>query len=385
MSQEQPPTDSIREEYFENEATGVETEEEDGGGSEKVQPWDPERIRVHTKHFSLRQVVDMIEEKDIDIAPDFQRLYVWKDRQKWSLIESILLGIPLPTFYFNEDKDGKMQVVDGVQRLTTIYDFVRGEKFALGAVDYLNDLRNSTFDQLGATFKRRMNNTQLVVHVIDPQTPYRVKFDIFRRINTGGSPLSSQEIRHCMSRERSRTLLANLAASQPFALATGGSLYKHIRMADREVVLRFCAFSMFGSDNYSAAHSLDAFLVRATEKLDDPAAFGDEELAALDAAFRRAMRNAYTVFGDHAFRKWPLDNDRRNPINRALFEVWAVVLAQYEESVVAAGAAELATAARGLMTHDQEFIEAISQGTGDMRRVRKRFDSAAEAAKAVLG
>jgi hypothetical protein len=383
MSQEQPSSDTIREEYFENEATGVETED-DGDSSEKVQPWDPERIRVHTKHFSVRQVVDMIEEKDIDIAPDFQRLYVWKDRQKWSLIESILLGIPLPTFYFSEDTDGKMQVVDGVQRLTTIFDFVRGEKFALGAVDYLNDLRDSTFDQLGAKFQRRMNNTQLVVHGIDPQTPYRVKFDIFRRINTGGSPLSSQEIRHCMSRARSRTLLANLAASESFSRATGGSLHNHIRMADREVVLRFCAFSMFGFENYSA-HGLDAFLVRATEHLDDAAAFSDEEINALDAAFRRAMRNAYVVFGDHAFRKWPIGSERRNPINRALFEAWAVVLAKYEEDVVSAHAAELATAARSLMTDDQDFIEAISQGTGDPRRVRRRFDSVAEAAKAVLG
>src|SRR5690606_4815101 len=118
-------------------------------------------------------------------------------------IESILLGIPLPTFYFNENEKGDMQVVDGVQRLTTIYDFVRGNAFALGDVDYLKDLRGKTFDEIGSAFRRRMNNTQFVVHVIDPQAPYRVKFDIFRRINTGGSPLSSQEIRHCMSRARS--------------------------------------------------------------------------------------------------------------------------------------------------------------------------------------
>lgn len=384
MSQEDPPSNEIREEYFDNEATGVEAED-DAYDADEVQPWDPERIRVHTKHFSLRQVVDMIEEKDIDIAPDFQRLYVWKDWQKWSLIESVLLGIPLPTFYFNENKDGKMQVVDGVQRLTTIFNFVRGEKFALGEVDYLNDLRNSTFEQLSATFKRRMNNTQLVVHVIDPQTPYRVKFDIFRRINTGGSPLSSQEIRHCMSLKRSRELLHDLTADKSFQTATGWSLLKHIRMADREVVLRFCAFRMFGAQSYGATDTLDAFLVRATEHIDDPTAFPDEDLKALESGFLRAMRNAYVAFGDHAFRKWPLGNERRNPINRALFEVWAVVLADYDEQVVSARAAELATAARTMMTTDQRFIEAISQGTGDPRRVRTRFELAAEVATEVLG
>jgi hypothetical protein len=156
-------------------------------------------------------------------------------------------------------------------------------------------------------------------------------------------------------------------------------------MADREVVLRFCAFSMFGADSYGATDSLDALLVRATEHLDDTGAFSDEELEALDAAFHRAMRNAYVVFGDHAFRKWPLGNERRNPINRALFEVWAVVLAKYDEPVVSKHAGELAIAARRLMTEDQSFIEAISQGTGDLRRVRTRFGLAADVAKAVLG
>jgi hypothetical protein len=383
MADDQDPNQSIKEEYFGNEATGVEAED-DGQNPDEVQPWDPERIRVHTKHFSLRQVVDQIQDKDIDLAPDFQRLYVWKDWQKWSLIESVLLGIPLPTFYFNEHEDGKMQVVDGVQRLTTIYDFVRNSRFALGKVDYLKDIEGMTFDQLSQTFKRRMNNTQLVVHVIDPQTPYRVKFDIFRRINTGGSPLSAQEIRHCMSRDRTRELLRRLANSDTFKVSTGGSLQNHIRMADREAVLRFCAFSIFGPDEYGAHDGLDAFLVRATEHLDDATKFTDQQVADIETAFHRAMRNAHRVFGEHAFRKWPLRSDRRNPINRALFEVWAVVLAQYDEALVKSRASKLASAARKMMTDDQEFLESISQGTGDPRKVRLRFSRVQVAVDVVL-
>ncbi len=381
MSQQSESAENIREEYFGNEATGVEAEDDE---SEELQPWDPERIRVHTKHFSLRQVVDMIEDEDIDIAPDFQRLYVWKDWQRWSLIESILLGIPLPTFYFNENDDGKMQVVDGVQRLTTIYNFVRGDKFPLGEVDYLTDLSGLTFDKLGSAFRRRMNNTQFVVHVIDPQTPYRVKFDIFRRINTGGSPLSSQEIRHCMSRAPSRQLLSELATSDSFAQATGGSLANHIRMADREVVLRFCAFKLFGPDQYDGSDSLDAFLGRVTEHIDDTTKFDNDCRSELVKSFHRAMNNAYTVFGEHAFRKWPLGTERRNPINRALFEVWAVVLSERDETLVKTRAKELVRAARKLMTDDAGFMEAISQSTGDPKRVRRRFGLAEETARQVL-
>ena len=93
-----------------------------------------------------------------------------------------------------------LQVVDGVQRLTTIFQYVTQKSFALGPVTYLHDLvEGRGFDDLAAMFRRRLNSAQFVAHVIDPQTPYRVKFEIFRRINTGGSPLSAQEIRHCMS------------------------------------------------------------------------------------------------------------------------------------------------------------------------------------------
>ena len=194
----------VREEYFESQATGVEVETEVSPPLDEPEPWDPEKIRIHTKHYSLRQLVDMIADSDIDLAPDFQRHYVWKPRQRWSLIESLLLGIPLPSFYFNENTSGRLQVVDGVQRLTTIFQYVNKKVFKLGHVTYLHDLEGQGFDDLAAMFRRRLNSAQFVAHVIDPQTPYRVKFEIFRRINTGGSPLSAQEIRHCMSGGRSR-------------------------------------------------------------------------------------------------------------------------------------------------------------------------------------
>ena len=180
--------DEVREEYFENQATGIEVETEDSPPSDDPEPWDPEQIRIHTKHYSLRHLVDMIDDGDVDLAPDFQRHYVWKPQQRWSLIESLLLGIPLPSFYFHEDSSGLLQVVDGVQRLTTIFRYVSKKSFKLGKVTYLHDLEGKGFDDLAVVFRRRMNGAQFVAHVIDPQTPYRVKFEIFRRINTGGSP-----------------------------------------------------------------------------------------------------------------------------------------------------------------------------------------------------
>ena len=371
----------VREEYFENEATGVEIEVEDPPPTDEPEHWDPEKIRIHTKHYSLRQVVDMIADGDVDLAPDFQRQYVWKDWQSWGLIESLLLGIPLPSFYFNEDASGRLQVVDGVQRLTTISRYVHDKTLKLGKVTYLHDLKGQGFDDLAPLFRRRVNSAQFVAHVIDPQTPYRVKFDIFRRINTGGSPLSAQEIRHCMSKKRSREFLKELATDPSFTTATGGTLQNHPRMADREVALRFVGFRLCTPDEYAQHVSFDEFLGVVTERLDAP---DRESLDQLRDEFVRGMTNCYAVFGEYAFRKWPLDADRKNPINRALFEAWGTVLAEYDENTVRSGAKDLCARAREMMTNDFGFINAISSSTGAVRNVQTRLEKVHAAAEEVL-
>ena len=371
----------VPEEYFESLATGVEIEADDRLPPEEPEPWDPERIRIHTKHYSLRQVVDMIADGDIDLAPDFQRHYVWKSWQRSGLIESLLLGIPLPSFYFNEDDTGRLQVVDGVQRLTTIFRYVTDPTVKLGEVMYLHELEGQRFHDLAALFRRRLNGAQFVAHVIDPQTPYRVKFDIFRRINTGGTPLSAQEIRHSTSKTRSRDFLKELVNDESFVTATGGALWNHPRMADREVALRFVAFRLFTSDEYGRHGSFDEFLGFVTDRLDDPA---NKDLDQLRTDFVRGMTNGYAVFGEHAFRKWPWDAVRKSPINRALFESWGTVLADSDETAVRSVSEDLVNRAREMMTNDLEFINSISGSTGDVRNVRTRLSKVRDAAAETL-
>jgi len=359
--------------------TGIEYEEP-GAESVPTKPYDPEQIRVDPKTFSLRQILDMIDDGDLELAPDFQRLKVWTAVQKSRLIESVLLRIPLPAFYFSSDKLGKLQVVDGLQRLSTIHDFVRGGKagndfFRLVGLEYLQEqVGGLNFADIDSPlWTRRINSTQIISHVIDPQTPYAVKFDIFRRINTGGSPLNAQEIRHCLSQEQSRTFLKSLANLQSFRLATREVLLSSPRMVDREVVLRFCAFYRVpGEPDYAKLQSFDEFLNKANEHLD---ATNDAELKELKGSFDRAMQNAHNLLGENAFRKWPLDADRLRPFNRSLFDVFSVCLAQYEWRTLEQKVGSLVSAFRQLCTSDQAFIDSISSSTGDTRRVAKRFEA----------
>ncbi|HYS38341.1 MAG TPA: DUF262 domain-containing protein [Pseudonocardiaceae bacterium] len=378
-------TTTVEQEYFDNEPTGVEVEEQE---YQLDVPWDPEKIRVATKQFSVRNILDLIDENGIELAPDFQRNRVWQLRQKSRLIESLLLQIPLPAFYFAETRDGVYRVVDGLQRLSTINSYARGdlaESFVLKDLEYLTkEAEGKRFNELSPQWRRRIHNTQLVVHVIDPTTPARVTFDIFKRINTGGTPLKAQEIRHCMSNTRSRSFLKECAELDEFQKATGGSLLHSVRMDDREAVLRFCAFRILGVEGYLAGgrRAMDAFLMDATQQLDDHAVVSDSDLAEVRNDFKRAMVNSLTVFGEHAFRKWSLATQHRNPINKPLFESWSVALADASPAMAEGNRESIARRARELMTDDFTYLDSISTGTGDPRKVEYRFDTARQA---VLG
>ncbi|BAU86055.1 hypothetical protein SLA_5173 [Streptomyces laurentii] len=385
-SETAPPP--VLEEYFLDQPTGVEAETEDEAIPEIERPWKPEQIRVNTKQFSLRNALDMIDDDSLELAPDFQRGRVWKHVQKSRLIESVLLQIPLPAFYFAEDAEGFMRVVDGLQRLSTIHDFVRGEGtsgFALKGLEYLGDsVEGKRFEDLPAPWKRRINNAQIMAHVIDPTTPPDVMYDIFKRINTGGTPLNAQEIRHCMSKDRSRRILKEMTSSDEFNAATN-DLGGHERMNDREMALRFAAFWIHGPNEYARFGAMDPFLQRTTAILDSPSEVDDSRVERLMADFRRAMENARLVFEDQAFRKWSLyPNQGKSPINRALFEAWAITLAAYEGHDLEGRRHLIVHAARELMTRDYRYLEAITSSTGDTKRVRYRFDATRQAAEARL-
>lgn len=378
MSEQVHPLDIV-EEYDGNR--GLNVEAESGELFHDIdRPWNPESIRVSTKSFSLRNMLDAIEEDSLDLAPEFQRLRVWSSTQKAQLIESILLQIPLPAFYFAEDTDGTLRVVDGVQRLSTVNDFVRGGVdnrggFTLSGLEYIANVVGMRFDNLPPLWQRRIYNTQIVAHVIDPSTPPPVMYDIFRRINTGGTPLNAQEIRHCMSKPRSRAFLKRLTELTDFDIATDGLLKNQRRMIDREVALRFCAFWLSDPLSYEY-NTMDEFLWDATERIDDVNKTSDEELDRLQAAFERGLRNAYLIFGQHAYRKWPENDERLKPFNRALFESWTVELARIDEKVSVEGSGGISFRARDKMTNDLAYIASITASTGAPRRVQTRFSVA---------
>lgn len=347
---------------------GVEKEEIIGSESIK-QPYDPGRINVVRQEMPVFQVLRKIMNKEINLEPDFQRNFVWDDIRQSRLIESLLIRIPLPSFYMDATSDDEWLIIDGLQRLYTLDRFVNKTEFALSSLEFLEDLKDKRFTQLPRSYQRRIEDTPLFLYVIRPETPPEAKFTIFKRINTGGMLLNAQEIRHCLYRGKSTELLKKLASSPEFRKATSNSI-SPARMDDRECVIRFFAFHLTPYQEYQKP-DFDIFLGETMTRINQ---MKDNQIDQLSKSFKEAMTKAEAVFGEDAFRKLESnDQSRRNPINKALFETWSVCLEKYPLDVLVKNQEEIVEKFIWYMNNDREFINSISQGTGDVKKVHKRF------------
>ena len=338
-------------------------------------PFDPEQIRIRTINISVEYIVGRIQDKEIDLAPPFQRMKrIWKPDPKSRLIESLLLRIPVPVFYIAANEDENWLVVDGLQRFSTIYDYVTGE-FPLSGLEYLKRMEGRKFNQLNRPYQKRIIETQLVVNIIEPGTPEEVMFNVFRRINTGGAPLNGQEIRHALHPGPVRSFLENLSKSEEFRNATNRSI-KTDRMADRDCILRFLAFFVDPWEKYSA-NDMDGYLGTAMESIN---AMSQRRRDAIAVDFKRSMHAAGDIFGKRAFRKIYKEDhpDRRRPVNRALFSAWGVGLArlsQREIDILVRNRKRVEKRFMSLLESDLEFEKAISYSTSTPKRVRKQFQA----------
>ena len=357
------------------EDQSVEAEIVESPDPQITEPFDPEDIKIRTRPLLVGQLVRRVEDGSLDLSPEFQRLRgIWDSRRKSRLIESLLLRIPIPVFYVAANTQDEWQVVDGLQRMSTIHDFVKGD-FALARLEYLAQFNGKHHEGLPRLMQRRIDETELIINVIEPPTPPAVMFNVFVRINTLGMTLNSQELRHAAYPGPVRGLLKELAECGEFLQATDNSISPR-RMADKECILRFIAFYLNDPSEYNS-HDLDTFLSTVMAAVNNMTV---EERHTLDYEFRRAMTAAHLIFGNEAFRKNHSDGASRNPINRSLFEAWSVTLAKLssdDEDVLLSQPEAVRQKSFRLM-NDEEFNNAVSYGTGTRQHVRKRFQAVAE-------
>lgn len=358
------------------EATGLEVERADPGPLINA-PFDPAKIDVFTQSRTIDLLLTRLREGEMDLSPDFQRrANLWNESRKSGLIESLLLRIPIPSLYVSEDLNGNYTVVDGLQRMCAIAQFVdvaalnkavgsRLSPLELTGLQSLSlDYQGVTFSELPRPLQRRISETELTLHIIRASTPPSVKFNIFSRINQGGLPLSSQEIRNAIypGEWRKRTKL--LAESSDFQAATDGNI-RGERMEDIELALRFIAhYANVNKEDRPENQNLDEFLNNFVST--EGASWDKAQWDQVEVDFNRSMRYSRKIFGMYAFRKY-YGESRRLPINRSLFESQAVVISMFNDSELDALSARQPLVLSELskeFNSDGEFTASLLYATG---------------------
>ncbi|NJM68858.1 MAG: DUF262 domain-containing protein [Scytonema sp. RU_4_4] len=351
----------------------LDEEENDEEQYEKVAfRYDPEKINIVTREPTIEQLLRRIDEEVLNLAPDFQRQAgIWNNDAKSRLIESILIRIPLPAFYIDATNEDEWLVVDGLQRLSALKQFVNDKTLKLSGLEYLNnELKDKTYDELERRYQRRILETQVTVYLIEKGTPVEVKYNIFKRINTGGVPLSPQELRHALNPGKVASMfLRNLAESKEFRKVINLSDSKKKRMDDREFVLGFLAFTLTSYKDYKE-DTRDSFLSKALSKINN---LSQVELINIDKEFKKAMMTTWEIFGQNAFRKISNKNKKKYPVNKSLFEVWSVNLSQLNDEDIKTlknRKQELIDKFISYVDNDKEFLASISQAAN---KVEYRF------------
>lgn len=279
----------------------------------------PADVNITPRSITIDAIVDRLAHGEIDLNPDFQRKgELWSDILQSRLIESLMLKIPLPTFYFDASREDNWVVIDGLQRLTAFRRFMYDKTLRLCGLEYLREFDGYSFDELPRQYYRRIRETQVTIYTVEKGTPDDIVFNIFKRINTGGMVLSPQEIRHALYHGPVTEIIDKMVMEESFKNATMNAI-KTERMADREYVTRFIAFTELDyHKDYQG--NIDSFLTKALKQVNK---YDPKKLERIQYSFNRIMNYCSQIFGKYAFRRVSGDY-RRGPVNKAIFELWAI-------------------------------------------------------------
>lgn len=346
------------------------------------EPFDPTKIRIDTRQFTISYLLKKIELNQIELQPEFQRQLVWNHIAKSRLIESILLRIPIPVFYIDARNDKKWLVIDGLQRFNTLKEFVINKNLKLTGLQSFTQFIGKTYNELPRNYQRRLEETEFTVILVEKGTPEEFSKALFERINTSALALSAQEIRHALNQGKATKLLETLANSAEFKNATDNGISTD-RMLDRESILRVLAFMTYPDITDLKMKTMKKILDQTMAKINS---MSDDEIASIKYKFLDVMKVAAEIFGRDAFRKVYSAKLTRNPINKALFEAWSVSLyklSREEIELLKLRQDSLISKIKDL-TDQEKFNDSIYRITGNFKDVLCRINYIKEIIKLVL-
>ncbi|ORA51975.1 hypothetical protein BST22_13695 [Mycolicibacterium chubuense] len=338
-----------------------------------AKPWTPD----------VDSLLKRWHKKKLDTQPDFQRYEVWPIQKRSRLVESVLLGLPIPLFYFAEEEDGTEVVIDGQQRLTSLFRFIDNE-YSLKGLGPLRSLDGKKYQDLEERLQDEISDFSLSVITIQKNSDPDVRFTMFERLNEGATKLNDQELRNSVYRGEYNEQLKQLSSNKDFMTILKQSK-PHKRMVDVELVLRFMAFYNQTYLKHPDKKTKE-FLNNEMEQWRHRKA-KDQKKA--EKAFGEAVKSALTVYGDRVARRY-VAGDAKTPgkweprLNRALYDVQMYGFTRYSRSLVTKNSDAIYEASLDLMSNGT-FNDLISHTISESKRVAKRFTMWLDMLESVIG
>nr|MBD5376695.1 DUF262 domain-containing protein [Bacteroides sp.] len=341
-------------------------------------PFDPSQIEMEIKNINIGTLIQMLEGDMIDLQPAFQRSgNLWSPSKKSQLIESLILGLPLPSFYFSHEEievDGvkkkKWAVIDGLQRLCTLMDFMVNKTLTLSGLDFLEKkFGGFGWDDFAFGEKIEMQLRSVTVNVLKGTTPPDVKYILFQRLNSKGTPLNPQEIRNALNQGRAADFLRELSELPLFLEMVR---VEKKRMTGQEYALRFVSLMQFDFEEFSR---LDAYLSSCMSQINKQ---DRATLKRMKTLFESCLSTLWKTMGLMVFRNPLVANAR---VSKALFDALMVGVGKLNEAQ-----RDKLIQHRSLfmqnyigLFHSEDFKNALGSGTGQVPKMKIRLDMVADA------
>ena len=324
-----------------------------------------EHITVHTRpmDITLQQLKNSVDANDIITDPDYQRKYVYDDKRASCLIESILIGIPIPVIYLAEEDESVYSVIDGQQRITSFVRYLKNE-FPLTGLKRLKSLNGLYFRELDKALQRRLNYQTLSAVCIEKDSQ-GLKYEIFSRLNLGAVKLRDQEVRNCIYRGKFNDMLKEIANTNvylPLLFHDTNSRYSY-----EERILRFFALrsmELKGTfklmmNSYMEAHIND----------------DDEVLKKCKNDYNSLIEMVKVVLGEDAFFSAV---DQRKKFNGAVYDSIMIPFSLFPKRDLIKHADEIRSAIQKLKSENEDYQDWIFAGTNASKRIRSRVNAVME-------
>lgn len=303
-------------------------------------------VHTETKDITLSQLREMVDANDILTNPDYQRNYVYDDKRASLLVESILIGIPIPIIYLCEEEEGIFSVIDGQQRIMSFTRFLKNE-FALVGLSKLSVLNGKFFRDLEKSVQRRLRAKSLKAICLDRDSQ-ALKYDIFSRLNLGAVKLKDQEVRNCIYRGPFNTMLRRIADTDENVKA----LFHYAdnkRMEFEERILRFFAMRDFYHISGTFKDTMNRFMMKHLH--DSP-----EEIAKLEEQYRSVVDAVKQVLGREAFF---FQGERSSKFNGAVYDSIVISFSLFPKRTLLLYADKIRAGIYDMKEHDAEYRENV--------------------------